>query len=262
MSDSYSGSNRSYGSAKRKRSGGVRSASASKLSRRMFGHRVAPQLSAAVFDKAVGRALKARHIEAPEQKYLETIFENFEVLSTPTITLLNGLQVGTTDNTRIGNKIRVTKVELIMTMIMSATNSLGGRDQGKLALFIHKDANGDVPLFENGIGTNTDAVYTSNGGIGGLSLKNANNESQFYIIKDWDWVLDATAGVSGAWQRNTLKFKCNIPINRITQYNNSDAGTIADIEKNALYLGWAGSTVTGATATVASGIVRVFYTDM
>lgn len=257
----YTGSNAKYGSAKRKRTGD-RSDSASKLSRSLFfkGARTTPQMSAIVFDKAVGRALKKRMINPPEQKYVEFISTGVSVSSTETLVLLNGISLGSTDNSRIGQRIRVTKIEFNGFMSLNPAAS-GGSDTGKVSLFIDKQVNGGVCQFAVAINSDVGAPYTDNGNS--MMLKNAAHEDAFYIIKDWDYTLDANAGVSGAWQADIMRFKCEVPINRVVTYDNSNAGTVADIITNAIYLGFEGAHTSGGggTSTLAY-IARVWFTDM
>lgn len=254
----YTGNNRTYGSAKRKRTGD-RSNFASKLSRRLFSKGVSAP-SAAVMDRAVGKALKKRYIQGPEQKYIEKISTGIDVSSTATVFLLNNLALGTTDNSRVGSKVRITKVELCAFMSLNPAAS-GGSDAGKLSLFIQKQVNGLAPGFASAVDSDTNAPYVSNGNS--MMLKNATFEDQYYIIKDWDFALDANAGVSGAWQADIIRFKCEVPVNRVVEYDNSNADTVADILKNAVYLGWKGAhTAGGGGTTTLQFIARVFYTDM
>lgn len=260
MSNNYTGSNARQG--KRKRTSGPREMLVSRLSRKLFfkGPRPAvPQMSSMVFDKAVGRALKARMITPPEQKFRDTISTDAIISTTETVVLLNGLVLGTTDETRVGTKIRVTKVELNGFIQLSGVAG-GGLDVGKISLFVHKQVNGATTAFSV-LGTSaTPAPYNDNGNA--VCLKNGNNADDYYIIKDWDYSLDSNAGVSGAWQFDTLRIKCEVPINRVVVFNNGNAGTVADIISNAFYLGTLGSHVAGASQTSFQYFARVWYTDV
>lgn len=254
----YTGNNSKYGSAKRKRTGD-RSNFASKLSRSLFFKNPISLSSKPALDKAIGQALKKRHINSPEQKYVEFISTGVSVSATETLVLLNGISLGTTDNSRIGERIRVTKIEFNAFMSLNPAAS-GGSDVGKLSLFIDKQVNGSATEFTTAINSDVPAPYTDTGNS--ICLKNAAFEDSYYIIKDWDWTLDANAGVSGAWQADIMRFKCEVPINRIVRYDNSNAGNITDIITNAIYLGFIGAHTAGGggTSTLAY-FARVWYTD-
>lgn len=253
--DFYSGSNRTYGSKKRKLSKRA-GAFADRMGFKRFR---GPTISVKKIDRLVGKSLKSRNITEPEQKYLETVSTGTSISATENLVLLNAMFLGTTDNQKIGNKIRVTKLEINAIVALSPT-AAGGRDFGKVSLFIDKQADGQAPGFSSAIGSNSQTPYTNNGG--NILIKNANLEHMFYIIKDWDYVLDSTAGVSGTWQQNVCRMKAEIPINRVVQYNNADTGTITEIMTNSFYLGFLGSQTAGATESIIAYFVRLWYTDM
>lgn len=255
----YTGNNSKYGSAKRKRTGD-RSNFASKLSRNLFFKNPISLSSKPSLDKAIGRALKKRMIASPEQKYVELISTGTSVSSTETLVLLNGISLGTTDNSRIGQKIRITKLEFNGFMSLNPAAS-GGSDTGKVSLFLDKQANASATAFAVAINSDVAAPYTDNGNS--MMLKNATHEKVYYIIKDWDYTLDANAGVSGAWQADIMRFKCEVPINRVIVYDNSNAGNITDIISNSMWLGFKGAHTSGGggTSTIAY-VVRVWFTDM
>lgn len=259
MSNNYSGTNATMGKRKIRaydNGAGRKFARTMGFSRRSAG---APRsISLRVVDKAVGKALKKRSIVTPEQKYTDLISTGGAVSTTAVVSHLTGLNLGTTDNTRIGCKITVTKIEFNAFIQLSASAG-GGIDAGKIALFIDKTTIGVAPIFSNLASADTLAPYNNNGGS--VLIKAANADENFYIIKEWDFSLDANAGVAAAWQADIVRFKCSIPIKRVIRYNNGNAGTVADVISGGFFLGYVGSQAPGATQSSIQYFVRVWYTD-
>lgn len=258
MADNYSGRNAQMGKRKIR---DYDSGAAKKFSRSMgfTRRRVAvPRVVPMNIDRAVGLALKKRSIPTPEQKYTDLISTGGALSTTAVVSHLTGLALGTTDNARIGCKIIVTKIEFNGFAQLSASAG-GGVDAGKISLFIDKQTIGVAPVFSNLASADTLTPYNNNGGS--VLIKSANNDDGFYIIKDWDYSLDARAGVAAAWQSDIVRFKCSIPIRRVVRYNNGNAGTVADVISNGFFLGYVGSQAAGATQSTLQYFVRVWYTD-
>lgn len=254
--------NSTMGSRKRKASGPHRGF-ASALSRNLFfnkGPKGAP-MTVQAFDKFVARSLAKRNIASPEQKCIVGSLTGQAISVGSAITLISPIIQGDTQGTRSGSKVRITKIELQLQLFLSSTAG-GGQDAGKISLFIQKQCNGVLPIFETAPGSAVSAPYNSNGTNSYPVIKNTFFENEFYIIRDWDYCLDATAGVAGAWETDTLHIKAEIPISRIIEYNAGNAGTVADCVKNAVYLGYVGGQVAGATNTVFNAITRIWFTDM
>lgn len=236
---------------KRKR-GRNPSMAASKLSRKLFGKRPAVAVSNMVVDTAVGKALKKRMIQEPEQKFVEVQITDGAVSTTNVINLINGLVLGDTEATRTGEKVRITKIQILGDIRLSTT-AVNGLDRGKLTLFIDKQANATAPGYSSDAG-NVSALYTP---AAYPFFKNAGYGDAYYIIKEVDWVLEAN--YSG--QQNAFVFKWDIPIDRLVRFNGNNAGTAADIVTNAIYLGYRGVTAAGANASGITFRSRVWYTD-
>lgn len=267
MSNNWSGSNAKYGSAKRKR-GSNPSMVASKLSRKLFfkGGRPEPQISSMVFDKAVGRALRARRITPPEQKFIEVVTGGAVLSTASVMVLLNGLTQGDNISNRTGAKVRITKLEFTAVIELGIT-APGGNDYGLVSLFVKKQTNAAAPNAFIGAPASGNSVPYTGITAGGIpALKTALQESEYYIIKDWNYSLDASASQGTTtipdWQSDTLRLHCEVPINRVVNFNDANTGTVADIVTNAFYLGYAGSN--SATINVQSLIsyfVRIWFTD-
>jgi len=93
-----------------------------------------------------------------------------------------------------------------------------------------------------------------------ISQKNLDNRHRFTILHDQSFSIEGqVATVSGGISQvvhNWYK-KCNITV----QFNNGNAGTVADIQSGSLYLIFIGDEGAGATAGFAGYSVRVRYQD-
>jgi len=88
---------------------------------------------------------------------------------------------------------------------------------------------------------------------------------QILLDKRWDLGYVATAagptfGASAGVPSYSFYFK--IPLNHKTQYNNGNAGTVADIDYGSIYMLWIGDVAASATlaATARCGVM-CRYTD-
>lgn len=264
MPNNYSGSNVGQGKRKRTVSGFAgRDGYASKLSRKLFyqkGPVGAPLLNSKTIDKFVARSLRTRMIQSPEQKYAEVVGTGVALNTTTVVVLMSGMVQGDGPTNRTGNKVHVTKVEFAAYLVLSP-DAVTGSDNGKIALFIYKQPNAVAPVFTAVPNSPNNAVYNSNGTSSYPLLKNALQEDQFYIIKEWDFTLDANAGVVGDWQGDGQVFKCHVPVSRIIEYNAGSAGNITDCVKNAFYLGYVGTQAAGAAQSLMTYYTRIWYTD-
>lgn len=263
MSQFYTGSNAKYGKRKIGRTG---DSAAGALSKRLFfkkGSGASPLLNTKSIEKIINKTLKKRMITPPEQRYFETTLTASTISTTSVMTLLSGVLQGDTPGTRTGSKIRVTKIELVGLVEMSDT-AVTGSDNGKISIFIHKQANGVAPgAFAGTPSSSATAPYNSNGAVSYPLLKNSLYEDEFYIIKDWDFTLDANAYnvATTAWQQDSFNIKAEIPINRVIKYNAGNAGTIVDCIKNAIYIGYVGTQAPGAAASFITWYSRIWFTD-
>lgn len=212
---------------------------------------IVPFMNLKVMDAAVGRGLKKRLIQEGEQKVIETAVTDGAVSLTNVLNLLNGIQLGSTTGTRVGSKVRITKIQVLGDLRLSTT-ATNGLDRGKMTLFIDKQTNGAAPLYSTD--TDLSSLYTP---ANYPFFKTNAYEDAFYIIKELDWILEAN--YSG--QQNAFVFKWDIPINRVVKYNSGNAGTVADIVSNAVYFAYRGSIAAGAAASGISFRARVWYTD-
>ena len=162
----------------------------------------------------VNTVAKLKGLINTEFKSLDTAV-TATITSTPVITLLNGCAKGDTLNTRDGRQIRLKSVAVNLQCTMHATPL---DDMLRVMLVIDKQPNVTALV----IG---DLLVNTNMG----SMRNLDNRKRFVILRDERVVLSVGGGTNTFWQY----YK---ELDMHTIYDGSDAGTIADITSNALYL--------------------------
>lgn len=91
-----------------------------------------------------------------------------------------------------------------------------------------------------------------------LSPRNLENRARFQILSDKRWALNSDAAAEpGARKVWKIYRRVNFPVT----YNSGDAGTIADITTNSLYVVYIGSNAAGVTAGSIQFHSRIRYTD-
>lgn len=131
--------------------------------------------------------------------------------------LLNGAQKGDNIDSRDGRSLRVKSLQLDINLFQDASSSAS---QTRLVLFIDKQANSAVPAFADIFQSN---IFTM------LTPRNLDNRKRFVILKEWS--ISQTLGTN-----NIVRKKYYKKMDMKTIYDDSDAGTIADIATNSLYL--------------------------
>lgn len=163
--------------------------------------------------------------------------------STGTITLLNGLTRGDDEGDRDGRRTNVKSIN--MRGVTTVTAGTGTDQLHRIMLVRYLRPNGTAPVITDILQSNT--VY---------SLRNRQKIGDFQVLYDRVYQLNASA------ESGSQKFlKYYKRMNTEVQYNAGNAGTIADIEKNALYLITLGSNAAGATAGTFTGNVMVQWLE-
>jgi len=160
-----------------------------------------------------------------------------------------------TQSGRVGRKIIIKKIVCNLTALINITGiaAVAGADRVRLVIVLDKQCNGAAADY-NSLGN---GVFNVNGVD---ALRNLDNVARFTILKDWDFALNCTAGVSGAWNYacKTLNtyISCNIPI----EYDNSvTTGAIGSIRSNNIFLlACCGARDSGVTL---QGQIRLRYLD-
>jgi hypothetical protein len=183
---------------------------------------------------SVPRAPSAARVilEAHEPKNLDLTGSGGLSTTTGQLTLLNPIIQGTTGNNRSGREIKLDHLRLNMTFTIAGQNDI---DIVRYIVFLDKESRGTAPA----VG---DVVQNATFGIGAiLSSHNFDNvPSRFKILADEIVILKPTVSVNSTntvWQNDIKHRLLHIPLKSLTHYYNaSNAGTIADIDSNALYL--------------------------
>lgn len=149
--------------------------------------------------------------------------------------LLNGLTRGDTISTRDGRMVNNKSIQISWSAAMhgSATDTIV-----RCIVFLDKQANGAVA---------TAAELLQDVNIRGL--RNLDNRRRFWIISDQIMNLD-----SQAHSRGIRKFYKQLNVKTI--YDDSNNGTIADIETNALYCFWISNEATNTPTVAAEARLR------
>lgn len=191
-----------------------------------------------------------RLYDREEFKFLDTTVSS-DMNTTAILLLLNGMQYGNTAITRIGMKINIKSLE--MRLLLRPTVTTGVENHCRWTLILDRQPNGAAPAAVTDILT-----AQSNTGMHNLA-----NRKRFKILRDQSFTLGsvvagASTGMPTARNEHVyIKFRKGL----VTEYNTGNAGTVADISTNSLYLMYFGSEVAGNTDVACNGLVRIRYTD-
>lgn len=167
--------------------------------------------------------------------------------TTGSATLLNGCFQGTTASTRIGRKLMIRRVDLVLQPSPSATTGL---EHAAILLVVDRQPNG-------GTFNSTDLLTFASS----LALPNPNEFERFSVVARWDTVFNGNSvGAQGPATQNPIVLE-QIPVSVPTFFNAGNAGTIGDIQTNALFLYAIGNQAAGATNPVIAGYCRIWFTD-
>jgi len=150
---------------------------------------------------------------------------------------------GTTDNTRIGQKINLKRIRIKFNAILTANTVTGERI--RIILWKDKQANGAAPAVTD-ILTNADID----------SFINMDNTERFEIIKDRTFIIQPQSGTAGsACLATPFMWRFNHKANTRIDYS-STAGAITEL-RSVNY----GLLLLGDTASTVSGRARVTFCD-
>lgn len=168
---------------------------------------------------AMGAAKLALSLINPEFKYLDVDVTTTQLLTTYQKKLLNGCQKGTGSSNRIGRSIKMKSIDigiLVTRNVASTTNNFV-----RCSLVYDSTPNGTTIV-------SPDVFESSSNVI--LSPRNLDFRSRFIILKEW--VFD----IGNAGNRPAVHSSFYKQLDMHAIYNDSDLGTIADMEKGSLYL--------------------------
>jgi hypothetical protein len=151
-----------------------------------------------------------------EDKYLDTVFNAVAIPNSATYTLLNGLSLGTTANTREGQSVKAVDLQFNMTLTQS---SVATQTFVRIVLLSDSQCNAAVPGATD--------VFADTTNI--RSLRNVGYSERFHLYFDEIVALQIVNLNSWAVSRViTMGFH--------QAFNTGNAGTVADITRNSLYL--------------------------
>lgn len=181
-----------------------------------------------------------------ELNFVDTALALANVSTTATLTLLNGLAQGTTASTRIGRRIQMKSIEMKGFANAQSTSDF---QTVRFAIVLDKQANAAAPAFTD--------IYDA---ATPYALRNISNKARFWVL--WDSGLKDISGNNSFMCDTSVESleiykRINIPV----QYNAGTAGTVGDIQTNALYFVAIGSKATGTTSAMFTGNIRIRYDD-
>ncbi len=187
-------------------------------------------------------------LRQPEVKHLDFVLLT-AVTSSGVIELVNGVLIGTSNSSRIGNKIHIHKVMIRGFSFLTDTTDDG--DVVRLLLVEDRSAAGTTPTVANVL----DTVSTS-------SFKNQNTMNRFNFIWDhrfaWDSRSVAVENPPTTFVQKHTIFEGFKRTNIVTEYTSSVV-TFAAISTSSIFLL---SLSNEAGAITISGRVRISYTDV
>ena len=231
----------------RKRSYGAQGGVAKTASRMVGGRKLTYRPTAPLSGSYRARVAAA---QAGELNFKDTSLATLSFSTTPVLTLLNGLTQGTTASTRIGRRINIKSIQWMFDAESSTTSLWNGI---RYMLVLDKQANAATPAF-------TDIYDVAQP----TTLRNISNMPRFQVLFDSQEVIMVGPNVGTPQTESIVTahkgyLKCNIPV----QYNVGTAGTVGDIQTNALYFVMIGNSGSGTLfdVQVFNGQVRIRYSD-
>lgn len=187
-----------------------------------------------------------------EWKYSDTQV-NIDLSTTPGYVLLNGLVPGTAATQRIGQNVSIKSIEVKLRM--QVTPATGVDQFVRVLIAVDRQPNGAAPV----IGDLLTATSVT-------APRNLNNRKRFKILMDKPYAMGGILNGAGSGSQTSnlrmvkkyMKFKRPI----VVEYNTGNAGTVADITSNSIYMFTLGTEAAGNTDTNMLGYIRIRYTDM
>lgn len=178
-----------------------------------------------------------------ELKWKDTDVSDTTIDTTEVFTLLNGMTKGTDVGNRVGRQITMRSVQFRGYF----TAEDGDKGYSVFwAILYDKQPNAAAPVWTDVY--TTDAVYPL--------LRNLDNRKRFKILTS-GWAVIPKTGAD--WEQ--VPVDVYKKINLKTEYDSSDAGTVADITYGSLHFIMRGQ-ANAATAPALYGSVRLRYSDM
>lgn len=183
--------------------------------------------------------MRGRHVELKAVDVTSSLAAD----TTGALALMNGLVPGTGFSQRVGRQVQFVSLEC--NFLSKVTDGTGEDQYHRVLIVQDKQPNA-------GALTITDVLNS----VSTASFPNLVNQKRFRILLDRRIYLndDSEPGSGRVWAWST-------PINIVTQYNDGNAGTVADIATNSLYFISIGSEAAGATAGTELCASRLRFVD-
>lgn len=188
------------------------------------------------------------------------------------LTLLNGSIQGTSSVTRVGDKIKMTSMQLSGQIYCTGGGVLLGiHTPVRIICFLSKKPKGVAPTVStNGAAAGTAALFYNTGGSGPTTYQqydtgvNQNMYENYKILYDKVYTLKTLVGVLNAADvAQSVNPKMNFNIRKklgyTADYSRGTAGTILDIEANAIYVLFITDTNSNLTVELDS---RIYFKDL
>lgn len=185
--------------------------------------------------KKVAKLEKQIKQQEGEWKYLDTTQSVTASVSAGALTLLNGCQQGDGPSNREGTQIFIKSIQIRIRTEFNALDASAG--PMRFVVVQDKQPNGAAPTVSN--------IYQTSSLLAIDALRNLDGRKRFKILADRSYVMS---------QNGTPGFVDDIYLKRpiTVQYNSGNAGTVADISTNSIY-------VLIASDQAANGPFTAFY---
>lgn len=183
----------------------------------------------------------------PEKKFLD-VNTGFNVDTTGSVTALNAMAQGTSQSTRVGNKISMTSIQIRLSFVNGTTTT--SAPVIRWMIIYDKQTNAAAP-------TIADVLQT----VGVLSPMNMANRDRFVILAEETFRPDntfndtATVAEYSEYKQRYVKLRLD------TIYNNTNGGTVADINSGGLFFIALSNVADGTMEPGAAFYARLRYTD-
>lgn len=179
----------------------------------------------------------------PEKKAID-VAASYVLNTTGSVALLNGCPRGDNLSERIGR--RITMKNITLRGVAQGTTATGVSQLCRVIVVYDKQTNGVAPAV-------TDVLVSATGS----AFMNLSYSKRFKIIIDKQFTVQSSL----ATDEKDISLYEYRKLNDQVEFNNGDAGTVADITTGALWLITVGSEAAGATAGAVPINTRVRFTD-
>jgi len=213
-------------------------------------------------NRAALRITKA--FKGPNHKYINSVYNamsGFVSITAPFVQLLNGVAQGTSENTRIG---RLTKNHWLDIDFSVNVGAAAVTDVVRFYIVVETTALGSALAPAQFF---VDATNFSPYSQRDRTNRNASRycvlyDSKPFVLGGLSVASGQTAPVvTGAGQPAERTFSMHLPLNFSTDYSRGNAGTVADIDTNSLYLLVVTDTSTGSQVGIGGGFTLCFADD-